>query len=92
MTTCHRSNPMSRIPHTLLDTPWCMRHPMVGESSADLAGGAPAIAAWVRLPAITSWTPRARGNLMDGVCTTAITLCYALRRGLEQAWPNKRQN
>jgi hypothetical protein len=56
----------------------------------DLAGETLAIAAWAPSPAITSWTPRDRGNLMHDVCTTVITLCYALR--LEQAWPNKRQN
>ena len=45
---------------------------MGGESSADLTRGAPAIVAWVRFPAITSWTPHARGNLMDGACTTRL--------------------
>lgn len=46
------------IPHALLDTSWCLRHLMVGESSADLVGGTPVTAAWVPYPAITSWTPR----------------------------------
>src|SRR5713101_6343974 len=31
-------------------------------------------------PAITSWTPHARGNLMDDVCTAAITSCHAHTR------------
>ena len=61
MTTCSLwGEEMLWQPHVLLDTPWCRRHPMGGESSADLTRGAPAIAAWVRFPAITSWMAHAR--------------------------------